>query len=712
VDRRKFAGLDVVVENPAGSTRYWHDRDGRESGSTLMRHDYGFIDGHVGVDGDELDCYLGPDEAAPFVHVIHQMRAPEYSAHDEDKVMLGFRSEAEARAGYLAHRNDGDRAYGGMSVIPLEAFKRKLQRREGTGKIRHEVTMDAAHTLDYIGIGGGQLFDVVRGGDGRLPVGRWDRGMTPGFKEKEGKPTEFSPRTFGQMIDNWLARGERLSLCYNHQSAYAKENGAPAPALAFYDAAAVVSGGQVVRFDKLLASAAQPPMVAELERYCAKLATEQNPNPSPDGCWWWRCEHTEIGEKLLPGFGYLSPMFVPNGKDERGRAIGYVIFDLAATNTAFQGGCMINFEALTGAADQQAPGAPEERKMKFNVAIAKKHLGLMDSATDAEVKQAFARKMEEAKACLEGDDDAGKFKRFAESSEEMAKHYEDAYAGDDKAEGKEEPHLTMRRFATKFRKLAAEPGEKAAKGGEPDADDAKKMEEGKKAEEQRMERRLVEEYSALAARLQVPVRAGMSSTELKTAINAVSLTASELPGLVEKHTQKILMERDTKLSQVELERRARAMVDALDVPKTRADALYAFAITPGMFDQALETAKAFPLKPQVTPQLFERITVAGAPAHFQGDPRASADPGIGAGPDRRIVENQLATFVVEGEKYSTIMKEWADAKEGPIKAKIDEMLSDDERTHSGYRAIAADKLLRKERPELFQAAEHPQLFSY
>jgi len=50
------------------------------------------------------------------------------------------------------------------------------------------------------------------------------------------------------MIDGWLRRGERLSLCYNHQSAYTEENGEPAPALAYYDAVALVEGGKIVRY--------------------------------------------------------------------------------------------------------------------------------------------------------------------------------------------------------------------------------------------------------------------------------------------------------------------------------------------------------------------------------------------------------------------------------------------------------------------------------
>lgn len=138
MQKRTFAGLDVVIESPSGSVRQWYDRAAGQSGQTVMRHDYGYLEGHVGSDGDEVDVYLGPDEGADFVHVVHQLAAPEFKCHDEDKVFLGFADEAAAKAAYLAHRSDGDRAYGGMTSMPLERFMSKLSRRSGSGKIRHE----------------------------------------------------------------------------------------------------------------------------------------------------------------------------------------------------------------------------------------------------------------------------------------------------------------------------------------------------------------------------------------------------------------------------------------------------------------------------------------------------------------------------------------------------------------------------------------------
>jgi phage gp29-like protein len=137
VKRYEFAGLPIAVENPAGTLRMWREPgpEGGIVGTTTMVHDYGFIEGHVGGDGEEIDCYIGPDAEAYHVHVVHQLRAPDYKKHDEDKVMLGFPGPSEAKAAYLAHRKDSA-AFGGMSTIPLSEFKRKLVRRTGTGKIR------------------------------------------------------------------------------------------------------------------------------------------------------------------------------------------------------------------------------------------------------------------------------------------------------------------------------------------------------------------------------------------------------------------------------------------------------------------------------------------------------------------------------------------------------------------------------------------------
>lgn len=138
VKKQSFAGLPIAVESPKGSTRVWRESaDGRVTGQVQMQFDYGFIDaGQMGGDDEELDCYLGPNEQAGNVHVVHQKLGPDYKKWDEDKVMLGFDTMGDAMAAYSAHHTQAARAFGGMSVVPLDDFKAKLKRRRGTGKIR------------------------------------------------------------------------------------------------------------------------------------------------------------------------------------------------------------------------------------------------------------------------------------------------------------------------------------------------------------------------------------------------------------------------------------------------------------------------------------------------------------------------------------------------------------------------------------------------
>jgi SPP1 gp7 family putative phage head morphogenesis protein len=152
LQRREVAGLPVVIENAAGSVRRWSTSDGSE-GSTVMRFDYGYIDGVTGADGEEVDVYLGPELEPETVFVVHQhtpqpvsdlrRRAfamyavpdPEWQ-YDEDKVMLGFASAAAARDAYLAQYDD-PRFLGSMTSMSIADFKAALRELEPGDKIAH-----------------------------------------------------------------------------------------------------------------------------------------------------------------------------------------------------------------------------------------------------------------------------------------------------------------------------------------------------------------------------------------------------------------------------------------------------------------------------------------------------------------------------------------------------------------------------------------------
>lgn len=126
-----FADFPVVIESPKGSTREWIDTDGTP-GSTTMKYDYGYIQGALGADGDCVDVYLGSDESAKWVYVIHQNKKPDFVDYDEDKVMIGWTSADTARAAYIEQYND-ERFFGGMSMMSVEVFRRKIF--EGAGQV-------------------------------------------------------------------------------------------------------------------------------------------------------------------------------------------------------------------------------------------------------------------------------------------------------------------------------------------------------------------------------------------------------------------------------------------------------------------------------------------------------------------------------------------------------------------------------------------------
>lgn len=122
--RRNFRGLSISVENPAGSVREGADRGGKKW-RTKMAFDYGYIRLTKGVDGDHVDCYVGPDEDAPNVYVVTQMAVPDFKKVDEQKAMLGFKTKQDAVRAYLAHYDD-KRFLGEVTVMPFGKFKDKV----------------------------------------------------------------------------------------------------------------------------------------------------------------------------------------------------------------------------------------------------------------------------------------------------------------------------------------------------------------------------------------------------------------------------------------------------------------------------------------------------------------------------------------------------------------------------------------------------------
>lgn len=130
-DRYNFAGLKISVENKKGSTRSGKDKDGHEW-HTFMHYDYGYIRGTEGTDGDHVDCYIGDNEDAKNVYIIHQ-NDPVTNKYDEDKCMLGFDSLESAKAAYLK-QYDRPGFLGSITTMSIDEFKDYVLAKENHGE--------------------------------------------------------------------------------------------------------------------------------------------------------------------------------------------------------------------------------------------------------------------------------------------------------------------------------------------------------------------------------------------------------------------------------------------------------------------------------------------------------------------------------------------------------------------------------------------------
>ena len=97
-----------------------------------MHYDYGYIRGTEGTDGDHVDCYIGDNEDAENVYIIHQ-NDPVTNKYDEDKCMLGFNTLEEAKEAY---RKQYDRPgfLGSISTMAMDEFKEYVLAKENHAK--------------------------------------------------------------------------------------------------------------------------------------------------------------------------------------------------------------------------------------------------------------------------------------------------------------------------------------------------------------------------------------------------------------------------------------------------------------------------------------------------------------------------------------------------------------------------------------------------
>ena len=149
-DRVIFRGLKISVENRKGSVRSGTDADGKDW-SMFYTIPYGYIRGTMGVDGDHVDCFVGPNQDAENVYVIHT-KNPKTGRYDEDKCMLGFKTAQDAKYAFLRHYTSS-KFFGSMDTIPFEDFRRKaLGTKDAPSKIVASVGISVGDQVIVDGI--------------------------------------------------------------------------------------------------------------------------------------------------------------------------------------------------------------------------------------------------------------------------------------------------------------------------------------------------------------------------------------------------------------------------------------------------------------------------------------------------------------------------------------------------------------------------------
>lgn len=152
---KKFQGLTINIENPAGSIRKGKDRVTGKPWATEMSCDYGEILNTTGMDGQPVDVFLGKYPGAKFAFVVHQLN-PNTGEFDEDKVCLGFLDSQQAKDCYFRHYDNPKKFYGDISAVPMAEFKQRLLKTPGRqiaamSKLSSAIEMNACGCTANVG---------------------------------------------------------------------------------------------------------------------------------------------------------------------------------------------------------------------------------------------------------------------------------------------------------------------------------------------------------------------------------------------------------------------------------------------------------------------------------------------------------------------------------------------------------------------------------
>ncbi len=230
-------GMTVKLENPRGTERRGYDKDGNVTWRRIMVADYGYFKGTNAVDGDAVDCFIGPDPESNFVVAIDQKKSD--GSFDETKFVLGCTTQEQAEKLYLAHYPRGWKL-GPVSTATVQQLKDWLRAGDTQAPFKGQMLKAAA---DYKACPecGGQMWPGPKEGYDqgqrfRGSIQCWDCGHTrPGMRwRSDAQEKSAALRPVTEMLRRLRERrGECLECGQPNQEgktcACVKNSSTPAP---------------------------------------------------------------------------------------------------------------------------------------------------------------------------------------------------------------------------------------------------------------------------------------------------------------------------------------------------------------------------------------------------------------------------------------------------------------------------------------------------
>jgi hypothetical protein len=111
----RIAGLEISIENPAGSTR-------NPAWPALTAH-YGYIRRTEGADGDHVDVFVKPETAEDYAGPVFVIDQKIDGQFDEHKCMIGWDAKDDASQAYLSNYEYGWPGLGRIRQFSVDEFK-------------------------------------------------------------------------------------------------------------------------------------------------------------------------------------------------------------------------------------------------------------------------------------------------------------------------------------------------------------------------------------------------------------------------------------------------------------------------------------------------------------------------------------------------------------------------------------------------------------